>query len=66
VALTRRKARPQRSPKPDMLSQLDSLIGSSATNWLIIAGAGLAFLAVAALLPALIRRLTGRDRNPLL
>lgn len=45
-----------------MLSYLDTLIGPSATNWFIIAGAALAFLAAAALL----RRLFGRDGKPLL
>jgi hypothetical protein len=51
---------------PDMFSYLDTLIGPSAINWFIIAGAALAFLAAAALLPALLRRLSGRDGKPLL
>jgi len=49
-----------------MLSLLDHLIGASATNWLIIGVAALVFLAAAALLPALMRRLGGKDGNPLL
>jgi len=49
-----------------MLSHLDALIGPSATNWLIIAGAGVVFLAAATLLPALTRRLFGKSREPLL
>ncbi|HEV2629122.1 MAG TPA: hypothetical protein VGV41_10800 [Pseudolabrys sp.] len=49
-----------------MLSPLRDLIGPSATNWLIVAGAGLVFLAAATLLPALIRRLFGKGREPLL
>lgn len=49
-----------------MLSHLDNVIGLSATNWLIIAAAGVAFLAAAAVLPALMRRLSGRNGKPLL
>jgi len=49
-----------------MLARLTDLIGPSGVNWLIVAGVGLALFAAAALLPALMRRLTGRDGNPLL
>jgi hypothetical protein len=49
-----------------MLSPLRHLIGASATNWLIVAGAGLVFLAAAALLPELIHRLFRKGRAPLL
>ena len=62
----RRDPRRQCGPKPDMLSPLRDLIGPSATNWLIVAGAGLVFLAAATLLPALMRRLFGKGREPLL
>jgi len=49
-----------------MLAQFHHLVGPSAINWLIIAGAGAAFLAAPTLLPALLRRLSGRSRKPLL
>lgn len=48
-----------------MLSLLSNQIGPSATNWLIIASVGLMILAAAVFLPALIRRVFGRDHNPL-
>jgi hypothetical protein len=49
-----------------MLSHLANLIGPSATNWLIVVVSGVLFLAAAAVLPALTRRLTGKDGHPLL
>ena len=45
---------------------LDDLIGSSATNWLIIAIAAIIILGAITALPAITRRLFGRDRGPLL
>ena len=57
-----RDARRQRGKTPDMLSPLRDLIGPSATNWLIIAVAGLVILAAA----ALIRRVAGKGGEPLL
>jgi hypothetical protein len=66
AALMRRAPRRQRGRKPDMLSPLRDLIGPSATNWLIVAGAGLVFFAAGAWLPELIRRLFGKGRAPLL
>jgi hypothetical protein len=43
-----------------MLAHLQDLIGASTENWLIVIGAGLFFLAVATLLPDLIRRYRGK------
>lgn len=48
-----------------MLAYLDTLIGTSAANWLIVAAAGLVFLVVSALLPNLLRRWRGKDGHPL-
>ena len=62
----RRDARRQRGPKPNMLSHLDTLIGPSAANWLIVAGVAVVLFAAAALGPGLMRRLFKRGRNPLL
>jgi Sec-independent protein translocase protein TatA len=45
---------------------LDELIGPSATNWLIIGVAALVILGAITLLPALVRRLFGTGREPLL
>jgi Sec-independent protein translocase protein TatA len=49
-----------------MLSFLRDLIGPSATNWLIIAAAALVFFAAATLLPALMRHVGRKGREPLL
>ena len=61
-----RVARRRRQKTGTMHDFLDQLIGPSATNWLIIAIAAVAILAAMTVVPAITRRLFGRDRGPLL
>jgi len=49
-----------------MLRELTTLFGPSTANWLLVAASGLVFLAAAAVLPGLLRRLRGKDGPPLL
>lgn len=60
----RRDARRRRPKTGTMHDFLDELIGPSATNWLIIAVAAVVILAAMTALPAIVRRLFGRDRGP--
>jgi hypothetical protein len=48
-----------------MIAALQNVFGPSAANWLMVAAAGLVFLAAASLLPSLLRRCRGRN-GPLL
>ena len=48
-----------------MFIALQNELGPSAVNWLIVAAAGLLFIAGAKLLPHLLRRWRGKDGHPL-
>ena len=58
--------RESRRDTPDaMIDTLQHALGPSICNWLVVAASGIAFFAVVALLPGLMRRWFGKDQGPL-